>query len=260
MKTRIISAIVLIPLLYIVYRGGLPLQIAGFAVGLLGVKEFYNAFSGMDIHPSFKLAALSALLLYGFYIFNVLDRYFDLWLFITVISTLIVTLFSKKSWVLDGAVTLLGIFYVTLFSIYTILLDGVTEYRYFIPMIFITALVTDTSAYFSGYFLGKNKLWPEISPKKTKEGAVGGVLGSVIVSTLVGYFVAPDLLIHFVILGFIGSVGGQIGDLIASAFKRKLDIKDYGNIIPGHGGVMDRFDSILVTGPLVYYYVILFIA
>lgn len=260
MKTRIISAIILIPLLYIVYRGGLPLQIAGLVVGILGIKEFYNAFSDMDIHPSFKLAVGSAILLYGFYIFKVLDRFFDLWLFITVSSILIAVLFSKKSWVLDGAVTLLGIFYVTLFSLYTILLDGITQYRYFMGMIFITALVTDTAAYFSGYFFGKHKLWPEISPKKTREGAVGGILGSVIVSTLVGYFIAPGLLIHFIILGVIGSVAGQFGDLVASAFKRRLGIKDYGNLIPGHGGILDRFDSILFTGPIVYYYVMLFIA
>lgn len=260
MKTRIVSAIVLIPLLYGVYIGGLPLQIGGLVVGLLGIKEFYNAFSSAKIHPSYKIGVFSTILLYGFYKFSILDQFFDLWLAITLIVTLVCILISKKPWVIDGAVTILGILYVTLLSFYTILMDGVTEYRYFIAMIFITAFITDSAAYFTGYFFGKNKLWVEISPKKTREGSIGGIIGSVIVSTIVGYFIAPDLLIHFVILGFIGSIAGQTGDLMASAFKRRLGIKDYGKLIPGHGGILDRFDSILMTAPIVYYYVIIFIA
>ena len=104
-------------------------------------------------------------------------------------------------------------------------------------------------------FLGKHKMCPHLSPKKTWEGAVGGVLGSALVCGLFGYFLCPQYLVHCIIIGVIGSPISMCGDLTASAYKRKMGIKDYGNLIPGHGGIMDRFDSVLFTGPFVYYYI-----
>ena len=112
-------------------------------------------------------------------------------------------------------------------------------------------------AYFSGYLLGKHKLCPHISPKKTIEGSVGGVIGSVVLSGLFGYFFMDDVLVHCMIIGVLGGIISQFGDLTASVFKRKMGIKDYGNLIPGHGGILDRFDSVLFTGPMVYYYIVL---
>ncbi len=125
----------------------------------------------------------------------------------------------------------------------------------------------DTSAYFAGYFFGKNKLAPKLSPKKTKEGAVGGVLGSAIFSNLflyIYYLIKPtidnssevyeistQLIIIITVVAVIGSCIGIIGDLFASAIKRQVGIKDYGNIMPGHGGVLDRFDSVLLVAPFV---------
>lgn len=125
----------------------------------------------------------------------------------------------------------------------------------------------DVFAYFSGYFFGKNKLAPTLSPKKTKEGAVGGVMGSVVISWLfmLAYSSLKPILEHssvdykftmesLIAVGFIaamGSVVGIVGDLFASAVKRQVGIKDYGNLMPGHGGVMDRFDSVLLVAPIV---------
>ena len=112
-------------------------------------------------------------------------------------------------------------------------------------------------AYFTGYFLGKHKLCPKISPKKTIEGSIGGIIGSVVLSALFGYFFFERILIHCIIIGIIGGIVSQFGDLTASVFKRKMGIKDYGNLIPGHGGILDRFDSVLFTAPMVYYYIML---
>jgi phosphatidate cytidylyltransferase len=112
-------------------------------------------------------------------------------------------------------------------------------------------------AYFTGLLLGRHKLAPKISPKKTIEGAVGGVAGSVLLCGLFGYFAVPPLLTHCIALGVLGGVVSQLGDLTASIFKRKMGIKDYGNLIPGHGGVLDRFDSVLFTAPAVYYYIVI---
>ena len=118
---------------------------------------------------------------------------------------------------------------------------------------FLAAFGTDIMAYFTGMALGRHKLCPHLSPKKSVEGAIGGVLGSMLFCGLFGYFVADGLLTECVTIGLIGSIAAQLGDLSASAFKRQMGIKDYGNLIPGHGGILDRFDSVLFTAPLVYY-------
>ena len=106
---------------------------------------------------------------------------------------------------------------------------------------------------------GKHKLAPILSPKKSIEGSIGGIAGSAIVGALFGYFIAEQVITDqqvtwvFALIGAIGSVVSQIGDLAASAIKRNYEIKDYGKLIPGHGGIMDRFDSVLVTAPMIYF-------
>ncbi len=123
-----------------------------------------------------------------------------------------------------------------------------------------TAFFSDTVAYFFGRFLGKAKLYPEVSPKKTRMGALGGLVGGVLATTVVGgLFLLPDLsLVHAIAVGLLGSVAGQIGDLVASMAKRTFGVKDTGAILPGHGGMLDRIDGMLFVGPVVYWYVVLF--
>jgi len=98
-----------------------------------------------------------------------------------------------------------------------------------------------------------------ISPKKTIEGAIGGVVGSILICGGFGFIFAHQYFVHCLVIGAIGAVISQCGDLTASIFKRKMGLKDYGNLIPGHGGILDRFDSVLFTAPAVYYYIHLFI-
>lgn len=131
-------------------------------------------------------------------------------------------------------------------------------------MIFISAWGSDTCAYFVGVLVGKHKIFPVLSPKKTVEGCLGGVLGASLFGVIYGYIlfkngVVPLMFVcAFGILGALGSVVGQIGDLAASAIKRHFKIKDYGKIIPGHGGIMDRFDSVIFTAPLAYTICVIF--
>ncbi len=126
---------------------------------------------------------------------------------------------------------------------------------YYIWVPFIMAFASDTGAYFTGMALGKHKLCPVVSPKKTVEGLVGGVVCAMLGMLAYGLILQfgfrkevsyPALLIY----GFVGSLGGVFGDLSLSVIKRQTGIKDYGNLIPGHGGILDRFDSVLVTAPL----------
>lgn len=136
---------------------------------------------------------------------------------------------------------------------------------YLVWMIFISSWISDTCAYLVGVLIGKHKLVPQLSPKKTIEGSIGGILGSAIVGALFGFFLLDKTLggsqfgVMLFIIGAIGSVISQVGDLAASAIKRNHDIKDYGNLIPGHGGIMDRFDSVIFTAPMIYFLVIIFL-
>ena len=124
-------------------------------------------------------------------------------------------------------------------------------------LIFVCSSVCDTCALAAGMAFGKHKMAPVLSPKKTVEGAVGGVIGSAVCSLLLAFLAGrlyPEAAFGavFVIIGICGSLVGMVGDLAASAIKRNHGIKDYGNLIPGHGGIMDRVDSILFTAPLIY--------
>ena len=118
--------------------------------------------------------------------------------------------------------------------------------------------IADTTAYYSGKYLGKRKICPEVSPKKTVAGSVGGFLGSTIgcgiYGLIIGNYIPEVSIIHFFLIGALCGIMGQFGDLVASSVKRYVGIKDYSNLIPGHGGILDRFDSILFNAAVVFYY------
>ncbi len=121
-----------------------------------------------------------------------------------------------------------------------------------------TAFFADTVAYFFGRAFGKHKLYPAVSPKKTIEGSVGGILGSILATVGVGsLWTIPSLPIgHAVALGVAASVVGQAGDLVESMVKRTFGVKDSGNLLPGHGGMLDRIDALLFVSPVIYYYLV----
>lgn len=260
MKTRILSALIMLPLLGIVFIGGRLLLVACFLIGIMGVREFYHGFENLNIKPSYLVASISILGLYAINLFAPAEyHYYMLW-FLAVVVMSLLTLFNIENRELpDAMATLTGIFYVIFLSFHVTLTEQTAEYGVLVWLIFLTAFGTDSMAYFTGYLIGKHKLAPKISPKKTIEGSVGGILGSVLLCGLFGYFVIPRILLHCIVIGVLGGVISQFGDLTASIFKRKMGIKDYGNLIPGHGGILDRFDSVLFTAPLVYYYIQLII-
>ena len=129
---------------------------------------------------------------------------------------------------------------------------------YLVWMIFISSWICDTCAYLTGISIGKHKMTPKLSPKKSIEGAIGGVVGSALAGGLYGYFLVEKVVEEqqvtwiFMIISAAGAMISQVGDLAASAIKRNHEIKDYGHLIPGHGGIMDRFDSVIFTAPMIY--------
>lgn len=257
MKTRVLSGLIMLPLLIILYLGGYVLFGACLIIGIMGVKEFFNGFKAIDIKPNFAVACISAVGLYAVNFFTDCQKeWYMLWFFGIVLLSLLYLFNIEHRKLEDAMATVTGIFYVVFFSFHVTLVDQ-TDYALMVWLIVITAFGTDIMAYFSGYLLGRHKLCPKISPKKTVEGCIGGILGSVILSGLFGYFFMPEVIIHCIIIGVLGGIVSQFGDLTASIFKRKMGIKDYGNLIPGHGGILDRFDSVLFTGPMVYYYIVL---
>lgn len=261
MKTRIISGVLMLPLLVFVLLGGKVLLLGCFFLGIVGIKEFYNGFSHLGINPSLSIGLASTFLLYGINIFAFEDgtTWIMLWIFVVVMISLIYLFKVEERKLEDGMVTILGVFYVVFFSYHIVLVEQTGAYANLVWLIFLTAFGTDIMAYFTGYFFGKHKLCPKISPKKTIEGSIGGILGSVLLCGLFGYFIMPGIMLHCMIIGVMGGIVSQFGDLTASLFKRKMGIKDYGNLIPGHGGVLDRIDSVLFTAPFIYYYIMLII-
>lgn len=258
MKTRILSGLIMVPLLAVVFFGGPVLILATFLIGIIGIREFYSAFNKSGVKASYAVAYTSILLLYFINLF--FSQYKELYMFWLVITLLMSFLYMfkiEKRDIRDGMVTFFGIVYVIFLSFHVVLIDQSQHFSILIWLVFITAFGSDISAYFTGMLIGKHKLCPNISPKKTIEGAVGGVLGSVLLSGVFGYFVCPHYLIHCLVIGLIASIMSQLGDLSASIYKRKLDVKDYGNLIPGHGGILDRFDSVIFTAPTVYYYIVI---
>lgn len=259
MKTRVLSALIMLPLMAVIYFGGLWLVAMCFAIGVLGVREFFKGFETLGIKPSFPIAVGSAIGLYSIFLLGGRTEWFLCWGFLSVLASLLYLFDIDKRKLEDAMATITGIFYVVYFSFHVVLVEHTGNASILVWLIVLSAFGSDVMAYFTGMSIGRHKLCPKISPKKTIEGAVGGVLGSILLCGIFGFFFANQYFVHCLAIGAIGAVISQCGDLTASIFKRKMGIKDYGNLIPGHGGILDRFDSVLFTAPAVYYYIHLFI-
>ena len=273
MKTRVISAIVGLTLVAIImFFARQLLPAAVFILSLIGIYEFYNAVSRAGYKPVKIIGYVSCLSLLiigyekmlagseGLVSFLCSGKFlsFVVYVILAVLMSLIV--FEHKKYnVSDIAITVFGIVYVVFLFSFIITTRNMENGAYYIWLIFISAWATDTFAFFTGITIGKRKLIPAVSPKKTKEGSVGGIIGCVIAVSLYGIYlrsVLPEVpFYHFIVIGLLCGVISQIGDLAASAVKRFVNIKDYGNIMPGHGGVLDRVDSILFVAPVIYYYI-----
>ncbi|MBC2575841.1 phosphatidate cytidylyltransferase [Peptostreptococcus canis] len=251
MKQRLISALFLLPLLILLVIKGVPLYVGGAIIISIALHEFYSAFENIEVIPIKEIGYIYTVLLMFSNIFKWKTEMLSLILFIAFFVSIIYVLKQKRN-VIDVSITFSGIFYVCFCFNYIIMtIDNINKGHIYVWLIFIIAFATDIFAYFVGKNYGKHKLIPDISPKKTIEGSIGGILGSVAFCVLFGLIFRLPFG-SMVLLSFVGSVIAQMGDLIASSIKRYVGIKDYGKIIPGHGGVLDRFDSVILVAPYVY--------
>ncbi len=239
----------LLILAFIVSKGKLYLSISILVISVIGLWEFYRAINNIDIRPINYIGYLGAV---GIFLTNIFPNIpISLVFYLLTVFLLVSLLLNKNIKIIDIATTLLGVIYIPFSLFYVYKLDNTI----YIWLVFLIAFGTDTFAYIVGNLMGKNKLCPSISPNKTREGSLGGILGSLIITLVFGYFTDVNYLWRLVVLSIIASVVSQTGDLVASRIKRLAEIKDYGFIMPGHGGVLDRFDSIIFSAPLIYYYV-----
>jgi len=257
MLKRVVSSIIGAPLLIgFVLLGGVYLEIGVLLLTIIGLYEFYAAFKSKNIHPIKWVGYLATILIY-------LGYYFEFSLTLQLVTTCVVfvllvyNMLGKHNHLLASAVTVFGMLYITYFFYHIIMISDLDS-NFFIWYIFILAWANDTCAYFVGVKFGSKKILPSVSPNKTVEGALGGIIGSTIASCVYAYHFNQDFFLFAIYLGVFGSIVAMAGDFVASKIKRQLDVKDFGNIIPGHGGILDRFDSILFTAPLVYYFMILY--
>lgn len=258
MKKRFISAMIMLPLLILLIVKGIPLYIGGLILMVIALHEFYSAFENKNFKPIKLLGYLFAIFVFFGNLFSWKTEVYSFALFVVFIAAIIYVLAHLVD-VVDVCITFGGIFYICLCFNYIIMTtDNINGGGIFVWLIFIIAFATDIFAYLIGKQFGHTKLIPSVSPNKTVEGSLGGVVASVIFSLL--FAIAFKLPIFVTILvSLIGSIVAQLGDLAASSIKRYTGIKDFGKIIPGHGGVLDRFDSVLLVAPYVYLVLVYFI-
>ena len=257
MAVRVISSVVGALIFIVVFIAGLlPLKVGAAVVSMIGMYELYTAVS-KRLKPV-HFIGFAAEIWYVFLSENC-DVLLNKFMMLTAVIVLLILLVAQheQTSILDVSITVFGFFYVGMLLYCLVDLYKITPALLWLPP--ICAWGSDTFAYFVGVKFGKHKLAPVLSPKKSVEGSIGGVIGGGVLTALfflagdkIGYMHNTEMIPLFTLGGMAAAAFSQGGDIAASAIKRQMGIKDYGNIIPGHGGILDRFDSVLFTAPVIY--------
>ena len=262
LKMRILTAIIGVPLIIFVLLSPKPIMtIIVMAASVMGLYEYYKAV-GLSVHRDACIMGYIAALVIS------AGANYPPSVSIVLVYVFIIALFSmmlmknRTIGIVHIGMLLLGLIYIPYFLSHTIYIRSLEFGNFYIWLVFIGAFLTDTCAYFIGCRFGKRKLCPSISPNKTVEGAIGGLVGGglafVLFGIIVNIFFAESLgdkhfsLILLFVLGIISAIASEIGDLVASSIKRQFNIKDFGNLLPGHGGILDRCDSIILVAPIIF--------
>lgn len=260
MAKRVISSAVGIIILILVFIFNNPaiINLAITIIGLIGLSEFYNAFKNKGINAFRIIGYIITLfiLTIGYLEADILKIILFFTLPISLFILFCKSIFSKMKYnIIDISVTLLGIVYVSFLTSFLALTRSLEHGQYFIWYILAGAWCTDTFAYLVGVKFGKHK-FSTISPKKSIEGCIGGIAGCMLFFGAYTYYLTTiGIELNVAVMTFVGlliSIISQIGDFAASSIKRYCDIKDFGTIMPGHGGVLDRFDSVIMIAPFIY--------
>ena len=256
-RTRLASGIVLMAVtITLMVYGGYPLFWVITAISLIGLYELYKAVGMERTVPA--LAGYISSIVTDLLLLKNEYEYLVMWIIFTLMVFMACYVVSYPRFNSEQITMLFfGIIYVTIMLSFVFKVRFVQDGHLLVWFIYIGAWGSDTCAYCVGKLIGKHKMPSKLSPNKTIEGCLGGVAGAALIGFIFAavFYDNKDIWWQLPLIGAVSSVISQIGDLAASAIKRNHDIKDYGNLRPGHGGILDRFDSIIFTAPVVYYLV-----
>lgn len=261
--TRLISGILLIlAALLTIIPGGLPLLGICLFLSMTAMFELLRAAGIQSEHQRLPLPAVTGYAGILLYYAALLTGKRELSMAVIVFTFLALLFIYVFRWPEGSLQEIMSVFFCLFYA--GVLLSCIYQVRalehgeYLVWLIFLSAWGSDTCAYCTGMLIGRHKMTPRLSPKKTVEGAVGGVAGAMILAAVYAWFIPNEMPLWFYpLLCGAGALLSMVGDLAASAIKRDVGIKDYGHLIPGHGGVMDRFDSVIVTAPVIYFLAVL---
>lgn len=250
MRQRVVTGIVGGAFIaYVTYVGGNIYDFVYFGITCIAIYELSKVFFNNGFGYG---AIINYLFAIALFIEKITEyhHFFDFFLFLYISLNFIVFVLNKDVNLKKISEIIFIGCYVVFFMYHMMLING----SLFVWLVYIIAFGTDTFAYFSGKIFGKHKLYPEVSPNKTIEGAIGGIIGCTIISLIYFDYLRINKYIYIIIFSVSASIFSMAGDLVASKIKRENKIKDFGNMLPGHGGILDRFDSVLFVAPIVYYF------
>ena len=263
-KTRLLSGILLVIIaLVTVITGGNLLFAVLLLISLIGMTELYKVFHIEKKAPGI-VGYIFAILYYGLLYFKPLLpgeslNWFVMLFMAFLICQMAVLVFAYPKYNTQQIMAaFFGVFYVAVMLSYIYLTRMLPGGVFTVWLVFICSWGCDTCAYCVGMLIGKHKMAPKLSPKKSIEGGIGGLAGAALLGALYALAInkwggASAGVGEYALICFVGGIISMIGDLAASAIKRNHEIKDYGKLIPGHGGILDRFDSVIFTAPVIYY-------
>lgn len=264
---RLLTAVIAIPILaFVMTVGGIPFFCLVALLIVLGLWEFFGMMSVQGLRP-YRWLGLATGIVVAWFVYSGLPTHANLFVTAFLLGTMAVEMLRPRDHGVEPmAVTLFGVFYVGWLAGHLLYLREMpfsvgTAYGQGVSYVMLAVLPTwacDTSAYGIGMVFGRNRIHPNVSPKKSVEGSVAGLVGAMVV-TVVAYLTFASFLELWqaILLGFLIGVFAQVGDLVESVLKRTSRAKDSASYIPGHGGVLDRFDSLFFTAPLTYYFLML---
>ena len=252
-KTRLLSGIVLMAItIALMVYGGYPLFFVITLISVIGLYELYRTVGMEKTMPAF-IGYISSIVIDILILNNGFEE-LVMWLIATlmVLMACYVIAYPKYN---SEQMLMFGLIYVTVMLSFVFKVRFAQNGILLVWFIYIGSWGSDTCAYCVGKLIGKHKMPSKLSPNKTIEGCVGGVAGAALIGLIFAlvFFKHGQIIWQLPIIGAVSAVISQIGDLTASAIKRNHNIKDYGNLIPGHGGILDRFDSVIFTAPIVFY-------
>lgn len=258
--SRILSAFILIPVIYIIVKHFSPpfFYALIILVACIAQFEFYRMFAEKGIEPAKLIGIILGIASFFAFYFRGYGVNLDIIAILAIFCIATERLFSRRDIKLafiEIVITFFGIFYISWLLSYHILIRGMDWGSELLLFLYTVIWSGDTAAYYIGSRWGRHSLHSTVSPKKTVEGSIAGVIGGILAVLALRRWLF-NILTPFdcITAGFILGVFGQLGDLTESIFKRGAAVKDSGDIIPGHGGLLDRIDSLLFAGPALYYY------